>query len=105
MSPYTDTHENCQSPTFLVPYDIHGKENTDVTVLCKKCCQNIRANISTKKELTLDKQRLDYIFYDKRQKQLELKKTKVIPFFVKNPKLDFHLLSDHFALYSEFQVN
>ena len=101
MYPYVDTHEDCQTPTILVPYDKQNKENTDVTVLCKKCCNKLR----DEKNLTFDKQRLDYIFYDKGHSRLQLQKKQVIPFFVKNPSLDFHLLSDHFALYSEFKVN
>ena len=104
MAPYVDTHQNCPSPTFLVPYDNLGKEKTDVTILCKKCCQNIK-NSGRKTKPDLDKQRLDYIFYDPNNQRLQLSKTQVIPFYIKNPKLDFHLLSDHFAVYSEFKIS
>lgn len=103
MSPYVDTHLNCTSPTFLVPYDSSGKEITDATILCKKCCQNFKNTSSDK--LRLDKQRLDYMFYNPVNPRMKLTRTQVVPFYIQNPKLDFHLLSDHFALYSEFQIN
>lgn len=94
LKDFTDPFENSDQHTILVPYDLEDKEDNSFCTVCQKCLKSATCK--------LDKQRLDYLFYNHKNKKIKYKTGKILPFEIKTSEVDFTNLSDHFGLYVEF---
>ncbi len=89
-----DPLEKSDEFTIQVPYDKEGKEDNSFCTVCKKCL--------TLDTCQLDKQRLDYIFYNPNNSKLKYKTSKILPLNINRQDIDFVSLSDHAGIYVEF---
>ena len=64
--------------------------------VCKKCLSNINNNL-------IEDQRLDYIYYNKKNSKLKYVDGKILPLGINRKDIDFTSLSDHSGLYVEFK--
>ena len=99
MHPYTDVFIDSKDHTIEVPYDKNGIENNNITSICQVCKQKLKQDTSN----ILEKQRLDYIFYDKKNTKFKLKSFDILPFLINNQK--FTQLSDHYGITATFSIN
>jgi len=81
--------------TIEVPYNLDNKEETSICTVCHKCNHNIKPNI------TLNKQRVDYLFYSPSFQVLD---RRILPMNISNPEFPFTRLSDHKAVYTHFII-
>ena len=99
LEPLTDIYnlDKKASHTILLPYTKQNTEDSTICMLCKQC--------KLPKEYHLEKQKLDYIFYQKNNNHIKLISKNILPNYVKNTKYKFNRLSDHFAIKAEFNLN
>jgi len=89
-----DPLEKSDDFTIIVPYDKDSKEDNSFCTVCKKCL--------TLDTCSLDKQRLDYIFYNHNNSKLKYKTGKILPLRINRSDIGFVSLSDHSGIYVEF---
>ena len=95
IAPLRDTLDGSYKTTINVPYDKNGYEDNQICTVCKKC-NPLLNNIS------IEPQRLDYIFYNKNNNRLKYKSSKILPLKINRNDIEFLNLSDHAGICSEF---
>ena len=96
LNPLTDTLEHSDETTIKVAYNVNGYEDNSMCTVCKKCLSNINNNL-------IEDQRLDYIYYNKKNSKLKYVDSKILPLGINRKDIDFTSLSDHSGLYVEFK--
>jgi endonuclease/exonuclease/phosphatase family metal-dependent hydrolase len=99
MTPLKDIYDKSTESSIDILYDKNGMENDNICNVCKLCKEDIKSNY------IIEKQRLDYIFFNKKNTKFKLKEKKILPFNINTKKFNFEKLSDHSAMYAEFLLS
>ena len=93
--------------TIQVPYDKDGREDNQFCTVCKNCLASISLGkdgrlVTPDGPISIEDQRLDYIYYNENHHRLKYKTSKVLPLKLNRDDVDFISISDHAGVYTEF---